>query len=65
MAGNDLVGVSIVKNYITTTGGPGGAQAPPAREDKRRGVSDQFQQQLSELRSTIDHIRFVELTRQS
>ena len=65
MAKVDLVGVGIVKTHPTTTGGPGGTQAPPALADKPQGVADQFQQKLSELRSTIDHERAVYLTRHS
>ena len=42
MYGVDLVGVEIVKNNPTSTGGPGGAQPPRAQQDKRKGVGGQF-----------------------
>ena len=39
----NLVGVEIVKNKPTATGGPGGgAQPPRALQEKRRGVGGQF-----------------------
>ena len=42
MPGVDLVGVGIIKNFPSSTGGPGGRSAPRALQDKRRGVGGQF-----------------------
>ena len=39
----DLVGVGIIKNLPSSTGGQGGRPAPRALQDKRRGVGGQFQ----------------------
>ena len=61
MAGVNIGGVGITKNVLSLTGGPGGTQAPPALADKRRGVSDQFQQKLSTIQLTIDHQKFGQL----
>ena len=36
MQGVDLVGVGIIKNLLSWTGGPGGAQPPRALQDRRR-----------------------------
>ena len=42
MAWVDLVGVGIVKNYLTTTGGPGGHFAPRPVASKFGELSDQY-----------------------
>jgi hypothetical protein len=48
------VGVGIIKNYPSLTGGPGGRPSPPALEDESQGVCDQDSKKLFLLQSTID-----------
>ena len=48
------MGAGIIKIYLSSTGGPGGAQAPPTLEDESQGVCDQDSGKLFLLQSTID-----------
>ena len=48
------MGVVIIKNYPSPTGGPGGRPSPPALEDESQSVCDHDLKKLFLLQSTID-----------
>ena len=57
MYGVDLMGVEIVKNNPTSTGGPGGAPSPPAPCRTNVGVwVDNFNENLWRIQSTVSDL---------
>ena len=69
MPGVNLVGVGIIKNSPTPTGGPGGRPAPPpppAPYKANVGVQvDNFNENLWRIQSTVSDLESVHLTCQS
>jgi len=65
MYGVDLVGVGIVKNNPTATGGPGGAKPPWPMASKFDELAGQVWGKMSTIQSTIDGESTGQLTRQT
>ena len=59
----DLVGVNIIKNVLSVTGGPGGRPAPSALEEKLQGVGIQFQQEIFKYSLSTTEVLFGQLVK--